>query len=106
MQSVCVISIIRVPTLQEAADAKDPTWDNVAVALWTLAEFNMAILCSSLPILRPLFFKVSGMITGNTNSTGTVPTERAGVEHSTSKLEVNGSALLLEERGGRSTELV
>lgn len=61
-RSVCIISIIRVPTLQAASSAADPTWDNVGAALWTLAELNAAILCSSLPVLRPLFFKVSGAV--------------------------------------------
>lgn len=59
MNSVCIVSIVRVPTLRAASQAKDPTWDNVAAALWTLAELNAAILCSSLPTLRPLFFKSS-----------------------------------------------
>lgn len=62
MRSVCVISIIRVPTLRAASSAADPTWDNVEAAIWTLAEINAAILCSSLPVLRPLFFKVSGSV--------------------------------------------
>lgn len=62
LRSVCIISIIRVPTLRAASKATDPTWDNVAAALWTLAEFNAGILCSSLPVLRPLFFKVSGAL--------------------------------------------
>lgn len=56
---VCIVSIVRVPTLRAASQAQDPTWDNVAAALWTLAELNAAILCSSLPTLRPLFFKSS-----------------------------------------------
>lgn len=40
--------------------ATDPTWNNVSAALWTLTELNVAILCSSLPVLRPLVFKSSG----------------------------------------------
>lgn len=40
--------------------ATDPTWNNVSAALWTLTELNVAILCSSLPVLRPLVFKSTG----------------------------------------------
>lgn len=43
----------------------DPTWDNVGVTLWTLTEFNAAILCASLPVLRPLLFKASGQTKKN-----------------------------------------
>ncbi|POS71556.1 integral membrane protein [Diaporthe helianthi] len=57
---VCIVSIIRLPTLRAASMAEDPTWNNVSAALWTLTELNAAILCSSLPVLRPLVFKSSG----------------------------------------------
>ncbi|KAJ0109732.1 hypothetical protein J7T55_004281 [Diaporthe amygdali] len=57
---VCIVSIIRIPTLQAASKAADPTADNVSAALWTLTELNAAILCSSLPVLRPLVFKSTG----------------------------------------------
>ncbi|KAI7776436.1 integral membrane protein [Diaporthe eres] len=57
---VCIVSIIRLPTLRAASMATDPTWNNVSAALWTLTELNVAILCSSLPVLRPLVFKSSG----------------------------------------------
>ena len=60
MSSVCIVSIIRLPTLRAASMATDPTWNNVSAALWTLTELNVAILCSSLPVLRPLVFKSSG----------------------------------------------
>lgn len=63
LPSVCVISIVRVPTLRAAASAEDPTFDNIRAALFTVAEYNAAIICSSLPILRPLFFRVSGHLT-------------------------------------------
>ncbi|KAI3393382.1 hypothetical protein diail_4311 [Diaporthe ilicicola] len=57
---VCIVSIIRIPTLRAASKAADPTFNNVSAALWTLTELNTAILCSSLPVLRPLVFKSTG----------------------------------------------
>lgn len=52
--SVCVISIVRIPTLRQGASSPDATFTNMTTALWSLAELDTAILCTSLPILRPL----------------------------------------------------
>lgn len=51
---VVIISIIRIPTLRHGASSPDPTFTNVQTALWSLAELETAILCTSLPILRPI----------------------------------------------------
>lgn len=51
---VVIISIVRIPTLRHGASSPDPTFTNVQTALWSLAELETAILCTSLPILRPL----------------------------------------------------
>lgn len=53
-KSVCVISIIRIPTLRYGASSPDPSYTNVTTALWSLAELQIAILCTSLPVLRPI----------------------------------------------------
>lgn len=37
----------------------DPTWDNIETAVWTVVELNTAILCSSLPVLRPLISRAA-----------------------------------------------
>lgn len=51
---VVIISIVRIPTLRHGASSPDPTFTNVQTALWSLAELETAILCTSLPILRPI----------------------------------------------------
>jgi hypothetical protein len=51
---VVIISIVRIPTLRRGASSPDPTFTNVQTALWSLAELETAILCTSLPILRPI----------------------------------------------------
>lgn len=71
LPSVCAISIIRVPTLRAAAEASDPTYENMCASLWTVAEINAAIICSSLPTLRPLVFKMSSNLTNMTHKTMT-----------------------------------
>ncbi|KAG8164239.1 hypothetical protein KVR01_006157 [Diaporthe batatas] len=51
---VVIISVVRIPTLRHGASSPDPTFTNVQTALWSLAELETAILCTSLPILRPI----------------------------------------------------
>lgn len=69
MTSVCIISIIRIPTLRQGASSPDPTFTNVSTALWSLAELQTAILCTSLPILRPIVAKfVQGISPSNVDN--------------------------------------
>ncbi len=50
-----MVSVIRILTLRVATNTQDPTWDNTGAAIWSVIEMNCAILCSTLPTLRPLF---------------------------------------------------
>lgn len=95
LNSVCIVSIIRLPTLRAASMATDPTWNNVSAALWTLTELNVAILCSSLPVLRPLVFKSTGR-----GSKKTITGEAA---KSVSKQNSRGDALELTSTSRRKT---
>ncbi|EXF84884.1 integral membrane protein [Colletotrichum fioriniae PJ7] len=54
----CVASMIRLKYLVSFANSFDSTWDNVDVVLWSSVELNLAIICGSLPALRPLFKKL------------------------------------------------
>ncbi|KAL2879486.1 hypothetical protein SGCOL_005091 [Colletotrichum sp. CLE4] len=54
----CVASMIRLKYLISFANSFDSTWDNVDVVLWSSVELNLAIICGSLPALRPLFKKL------------------------------------------------
>lgn len=75
--------------------ATDPTWNNIMAALWTLTELNVAILCSSLPVLRPLVFKSSGR-----GSKRTITGDRA---KNPSKQNSKGDALELTTTSRRKT---
>ncbi|CAK7199175.1 hypothetical protein SEUCBS139899_001847 [Sporothrix eucalyptigena] len=78
---VCAISVARALTLRSASDTHDPTWDNTDAAIWSVVEMNCAILCSSVPTLRPLFArKLSGL-----KSTLSRTTTRRGRSHSRSR---------------------
>ncbi|KAM5343756.1 hypothetical protein ACJ41O_012293 [Fusarium nematophilum] len=66
---VCIISVYRMCTLRGAVFSNDPPWDNVGAAIWSPIELNCAIICASLPSLRPLVSKiVSGMSTNRSNN--------------------------------------
>ena len=53
-------------TLRAAVESDDPPWDNVGAAMWSVIELNSAIICASLPTLRPFFAKVvPGMFSSN-----------------------------------------
>ena len=57
-ESVCVISLIRLPSLIAFARSDDPTWDEAPVAVWSCVELNMAIICACCMTLRPLALRL------------------------------------------------
>lgn len=54
---VVVTSCLRVATLDVFATSPDNTYD-IANVMWTIIEPNVAVICASLPILRPLVVKL------------------------------------------------
>ncbi|KAI8943832.1 hypothetical protein NX059_001805 [Plenodomus lindquistii] len=56
---VCIVSIIRLVEVHNLAkNTDDTTWYGAFTAYWSAIEMNMAIVCASLPALKPLFKKV------------------------------------------------
>ncbi len=51
----CTISVIRITFLNLKGD---DTYANVAAACWSIGELCCAIVCSCLPTLRPVFFRL------------------------------------------------
>jgi len=56
---VCITSILRLRSLLVFSVSKDPSWDNIPVAIWTYIECNLAIICACLTCLRPLVSRIS-----------------------------------------------
>jgi hypothetical protein len=52
--SVCIVSILRLQFLVAISNSSDPTYDNPPAATWSSVEINVGIICSCLPLLRPL----------------------------------------------------
>ncbi|KAH8198208.1 hypothetical protein TruAng_007635 [Truncatella angustata] len=64
----CIISVIRLRTLNIAANTTDPTWDNADAAIWSFLELIIGVLAACLPTLRPLYAKVLPHLFGSTTS--------------------------------------
>ncbi|KAF3049938.1 hypothetical protein E8E11_009937 [Didymella keratinophila] len=54
---VCLVSILRLQSLVAISNSSDPTYDNPPAATWSSVETNVGIICSCLPLLRPLFVR-------------------------------------------------
>lgn len=72
----CVISIVRLSTLDAAATSSDTTWDNTGAALWSYLELTVAIVAACLPTLRPFVtrFFPKLMSSGNSGNNSAPPT--------------------------------
>ncbi|CAI6335611.1 unnamed protein product [Periconia digitata] len=54
---VTIVSIIRLDSLMIMARSSDPTYDNATVAVISVVEVQVALICSCLATLRPLLSK-------------------------------------------------
>ncbi|OCK74500.1 hypothetical protein K432DRAFT_409804 [Lepidopterella palustris CBS 459.81] len=52
----CVAAMIRLKALVNFTHSKDVFFDTVPLDIWSSIEINVAILCSSMPSLKPLLF--------------------------------------------------
>ncbi|KAF1968160.1 hypothetical protein BU23DRAFT_424740, partial [Bimuria novae-zelandiae CBS 107.79] len=55
---ICVISILRIPSLLKAGKSTDPTNDNCGIANWSVIEVNAAIVGACLSTLKPLLTRM------------------------------------------------
>ncbi|RDW85256.1 hypothetical protein BP6252_02846 [Coleophoma cylindrospora] len=53
----CITSIVRLRFLITFGNSKDPTWDNVTPAIWSLVEINVAMICACLPAIRVIIVR-------------------------------------------------
>ncbi|KAG4412716.1 hypothetical protein IFR04_014147 [Cadophora malorum] len=53
----CISSIIRLYTIKVFATSKDPFFDGVPINIWSMIEINVAVVCASVPAMKPLFTK-------------------------------------------------
>ncbi|QSS60326.1 integral membrane protein [Histoplasma capsulatum] len=60
--SVCITSGLRLESLRQLARSDDLVEHNAAAASWSAVECNVAIICCSLPTLRPLVTRIFPLI--------------------------------------------
>ena len=72
--SVCIVSILRLHTLVAISNSTDQSYDNPAAATWSSIEVNVGIICSCLPLLRPLMHKfLPGVFSSHRRNTPSAP---------------------------------
>ncbi|KAA8900308.1 hypothetical protein FN846DRAFT_909288 [Sphaerosporella brunnea] len=52
-------SIVRPVNLRDIMEDGDPTWNMVNVSVWAMIEISVSILCTSIPVIKPLVLKVA-----------------------------------------------
>ncbi|KAL1651842.1 hypothetical protein SLS61_005213 [Didymella pomorum] len=71
---VCIVSILRLQSLVAISNSTDQSYDNPAAATWSSVETNVGIICSCLPLLRPLMTKcLPGVFSSNKRNTHSTP---------------------------------
>ncbi|KAH7378762.1 hypothetical protein BKA66DRAFT_442787 [Pyrenochaeta sp. MPI-SDFR-AT-0127] len=55
---ICIVSILRIPSLIKASKSTDPTNDNSGIANWSIIEVNAAIVGGCLPTLKPIIGRI------------------------------------------------
>ncbi|PMD46691.1 hypothetical protein L207DRAFT_561974 [Hyaloscypha variabilis F] len=65
----CLAGIIRLYTIRIYTQSKDPFYDGSPINMWSMVEVNIAIVCASVPAMKPLFHKTirERMTTGRSN---------------------------------------
>ncbi|TVY85526.1 Satratoxin biosynthesis SC1 cluster protein [Lachnellula suecica] len=54
---VCVVSIVRLYSVVVSVKSNDLSFTNTSIALWSIIEANVGIICASLPTIRPLLVR-------------------------------------------------
>ncbi|KAF6833674.1 hypothetical protein CPLU01_05395 [Colletotrichum plurivorum] len=70
----CITTMVRLKYLITFSSTFDTTWDNVDIVIWSIVEEFCAILCASLPALRPLLQKVPRLFTTQRPTVKTIST--------------------------------
>lgn len=72
--SVCIVSILRLQSLVAISNSTDQSYDNPAAATWSSVETNVGIICSCLPLLRPLMTRcLPGVFSSHRRGTRSTP---------------------------------
>ncbi|RKK80746.1 hypothetical protein BFJ68_g17695 [Fusarium oxysporum] len=93
----CVTSMIRLKYIVDFGNTLDAAWDNVYVVIWSIIELSCALICASLPALRPLLQMIPGVLSSTKASTFKGPSSRSGPGHRGSLPPRSASARAFKE---------
>lgn len=69
INSICIVSIIRLVLLATIKDGLDYSYTGVETIYWSLIEINTAIVCASIMTLKPLFNRMFAQSSRQTTGT-------------------------------------
>jgi hypothetical protein len=101
---VCVVSILRLRALVVLAQhPEDATWYSAPTAYWSAIEANLAIVCASLPALKPLIVRViPAFSTWRASSRGYSSTSASSYSHRLHKLGSKDGSQAADHQMGNS----
>ncbi|KAJ4990692.1 hypothetical protein SVAN01_03923 [Stagonosporopsis vannaccii] len=84
---VCIVSILRVVAIKEFTKHQDDsTYYSAPAAYWSSIEANLAIVCASLPTLKPLIVRIIPVFGTRNSSRGQGSTAASANNHRLQKL--------------------
>lgn len=88
---VCIVSILRVYAISVFnKHQNDATYHSAPTAYWSAIEANLAIVCASLPTLKPLIVRLVPVFGTRNSSRGRGSTAASGNNHRLHKLGSKG----------------
>ncbi|OAG04340.1 uncharacterized protein CC84DRAFT_1120685, partial [Paraphaeosphaeria sporulosa] len=96
---VCIVSILRLHSLVAISGSRDQTYDNAPAATWSSVEANVGIICSCLPLMRPLATRwLPGVFSSNKRSIPTGARPYATIGTSRTKRNTTRNEYALDSR--------
>ncbi|KAI4948319.1 hypothetical protein J4E91_005740 [Alternaria rosae] len=95
---VCVVSILRLHALVVlVAHPNDNTYYSAPTAYWSAIEMNLAIVCASLPALKPLVVKIIPGFSSSLNASRAAYGNDTGTGASTKQIGVRSTARRIDD---------
>ncbi|KAH6868840.1 hypothetical protein BKA58DRAFT_441265 [Alternaria rosae] len=95
---VCVVSILRLHALVVlVAHPDDNTYYSAPTAYWSAIEMNLAIVCASLPALKPLVVKIVPGFSSSLNASRAAYGNGTGTGASTKQIGVRSTARRIDD---------
>ncbi|EFR04129.1 integral membrane protein [Nannizzia gypsea CBS 118893] len=89
---VCVTSVLRITTIDIATSRSDTPWTNINSSVWTVIEYNLAIICSCMPPLwRPISILIPSFLERFVNNCSWSGKNKSSHAHSSGPSIINAA---------------